>query len=283
VRLDSFEKVKAAIDKMISTLKKEADEEVKHKDYCNTGFHDNAMDTAEKENQAEDLKVKIADLSSTIDTTGKEIADLESNIADMNTEMKRASENRVQENKDFQSMIADQREAQVILKQALQKLAKFYSAKSFTQISVNTNTVSKQAPPPGFSPYKHNQASGSAMQMIKNVITDAGNMEKEAVRAEQDAQVAYEAFVAETNRSVEKAQRAIVDKKDMKATAEGGKAQADADLTATNKDLESLAAFKGELHVSCDFVTANFEVRQKARQEELDSLAQAKAILSGSI
>ena len=33
---------------------------------------------------------------------------------------------------------------------------------------------------------------------------------------------------------------------------------------------------------SCDFVMQNFEARQEARDQEVDALGQAKAILSGA-
>jgi len=47
-------------------------------------------------------------------------------------------------------------------------------------------------------------------------------------------------------------------------------------------ELEDLSNYNIELHQSCDFVMKNFELRQTARDEELQTLKQAKAILSGA-
>merc|ERR1719393_151282 len=47
-------------------------------------------------------------------------------------------------------------------------------------------------------------------------------------------------------------------------------------------ELEQLANYKAELHSSCDFVMKNFEIRQTARDEEIEALKQAKALLSGA-
>jgi len=47
-------------------------------------------------------------------------------------------------------------------------------------------------------------------------------------------------------------------------------------------ELEQLSNYNGELHSSCDFVLKNFELRQTARDEEVEALRQAKAILSGA-
>merc|ERR1719217_1291176 len=87
VRLDAFTKVKAAIDDMIAALLKEKADEIKHKDFCTGGLNDNA--------RAQELKAR-------------DIDDLEAEIAEMQTQLKRAGEDRELENKDFQATVADQ-------------------------------------------------------------------------------------------------------------------------------------------------------------------------------
>jgi len=47
-------------------------------------------------------------------------------------------------------------------------------------------------------------------------------------------------------------------------------------------ELESLAAYEADLHDECDFVLKNFEIRQKARLQEMEAIQAAKAILSGA-
>ena len=37
-----------------------------------------------------------------------------------------------------------------------------------------------------------------------------------------------------------------------------------------------------DLHKSCDFTLKNFDIRQTARDQEVEALRQAKAILSGA-
>ncbi len=69
----------------------------------------------------------------------------------------------------------------------------------------------------------------------------------------------------------------------------GAKAKADADLEVTNEDLKTTSAdlitlsqLNGQLHADCDFILKNFDVRQKARGEEIEAIKEAKAILSGA-
>merc|ERR1740138_933278 len=137
-------------------------------------------------------------------------------------------------------------------------------------------------PPAGFEAYKKNAASGGVMVMIEQIIGDAKAMEAEAIRAEEDAQTAYEGFVKETNASIEAKSKDITNKSETKAKAQGDFVEANEAKEETMLELEQLANSKAELHQSCDFVMKNFDVRQTARDEEVEALRQAKAILSGA-
>merc|ERR1712008_591963 len=137
-------------------------------------------------------------------------------------------------------------------------------------------------PPPGFEEYKKNAASGGVMKMIEEIINDAKAMEAEAIRLEEDAQKAYEDFVKETNASIEAKSKEIVNKSELKAKAEVELVETKESKEAVMLELEQLSNYNPELHQSCDFVMKNFDVRQTARDEEVEALKQAKAILSGA-
>merc|ERR1719376_624394 len=137
-------------------------------------------------------------------------------------------------------------------------------------------------PPPGFEAYKKNAASGGVMNMIQQIISDAAAMEAETIRSEEDAQKAYEDFVKETNSSIEAKSKEIVSKSDIKAKAESDLVATKESKEATLLELEQLSNYNAQLHQSCDFVMKNFELRQTSRDEEVEALKQAKAILSGA-
>jgi vacuolar-type H+-ATPase subunit H len=120
------------------------------------------------------------------------------------------------------------------------------------------------------------------MGMIQQIINDAKAMESEAIRSEEDAQKAYEEFVKDTNNSIEEKSKDIVNKSETRAKAEADLVEAKKDQEAVMLELEQLANYKSELHSSCDFVMKNFEIRQTGRDEEIEALKQAKAILSGA-
>merc|ERR1719277_398110 len=118
--------------------------------------------------------------------------------------------------------------------------------------------------------------------MIQQIINDAKATENETIRSEEEAQKAYEDFVKETNASIEAKSRDIVNKSESKARAESDLVEAEKEKNSVMLELEQLSNYNAELHQSCDFVIKNFDLRQAARDQEVEALRQAKAILSGA-
>jgi len=113
-------------------------------------------------------------------------------------------------------------------------------------------------------------------------IEDAKAMEAEALKGEEESIKAYEEYVTATNDSIEAKVKEIAEKEAIKADLEAELVETEAQKTEVLRELEELAAYNAELHKSCDFVLKNFEVRQTARDQEIEALKQAKAILSGA-
>jgi len=278
VRLDAFEKVKKAIDDMITALLKEKQDEIKHKDFCTDEFNTNELQTQTKTQEKTDHETKIADLTMVIERLAKEIDQLKAEVSEAQVQLKRAGEDREAQNKEFQTTVTDQRETQSLMTKALDFLKDFYEKNaSFVQ-----QEPAGPPPPAGFKEYKHNAQSGGVMQLIQQIITDAKAMEQEAIRSEEDAQKAYEDFVKETNGSIEAKSTEIVEKSEARAKAEGELVQAKESKEGVMLELEQLSNYNAELHQSCDFVLKNFDLRQSSRDEEVEALRQAKAILSGA-
>merc|ERR1712151_942448 len=171
---------------------------------------------------------------------------------------------------------------QKLLKAALGVLGDFYKKKGGNAALVQRQEPVGPPPPAGFDSYKNNAASGGVMGLLQQIINDAKAMEAETIRSEEDAQKAYEDFVKETNGSIEAKGKEIVDKSEIKAKSESDLVDTKEAKEAAMLELEQLSNYNAELHQSCDFVMKNFDVRQTARDEEVEALRQAKAILSGA-
>jgi len=281
MKLDAFTRVKKAIDDMIAQMLKEKDDEIKHKDFCTDEFNANQLQTEKKEREKQDVIAKIEDLEMTISELTKAIDGLKAEIAEMQVQLKRAGEDREKENKEFQSVVADQRETQQLLKKALQVLSGFYSKKA-SLVQQKKQEPAGPPPPAGFQTYKKSAGSGGVMGLLQQIIGDAKAMESEALRAEEDAQKAYEDFVKNTNASVESKNKDIINKAQLKAKAEGDHVEEKESKEGILLELEQLSNYNAQLHSSCDFVLKNFDLRQTARDEEVEALRQAKSILSGA-
>merc|ERR1719240_2290070 len=121
------------------------------------------------------------------------------------------------------------------------------------------------------------------MSMLQGIIGDAERVESESVAAEQDAQAAYQSFVADTSKALNAATRSISKKEEELAAKEAARVSAASSNKAKEVELIGLTKYNAELHSSCDYVVKNYSIRQEARGQEIDALGQAKAILQGPL
>merc|ERR1719424_1516297 len=282
VRLDAFKKVKEAIDKMIADLVVEKEDEIKFKDYCIEEMNKNEADTEVKNKEKADTQALIDELTNTVETLTTELDNLRANIAEMQKQMKRAGEDREIENVEFNKVVQDQRATMALLNGALHALKGFYGIQVAKKAVAQKKQPAGPPPPPGFKSYENNKNSGGVMGMIQNIINDAKAMEAEAIRAESDAQKAYEDMVKDTNTAIDAANVEITNKSEAKAKNEGEKAEADTSLAATQATLDTLFNRNTALHGECDFVLKNFDLRQSSRDDEIEALKQSSSILSGA-
>merc|ERR1719324_1317504 len=106
--------------------------------------------------------------------------------------------------------------------------------------------------------------------------------EADAMKAEADAQAAYESFMADSTAANDAATKDVVNKIKRKAAADADSTQASNDLKATIADLLTLGEYNQAMHKKCDFLVKNFDLRQQSRVQEMEALAQAKAIFQGA-
>jgi hypothetical protein len=274
VRLDPFTDVKKAIDKMITALEKESAEEVKHKDYCLDGLQENEVDVQKKTHSKVNLETKIAALQQTIKETKTAIQNVVTEIEDLKTQQKRAVEDRAAEKKEFEGVVADQRETQNLLNQALDVLKDVYGD-GVVLVQVG------QEPPAGFDTYKKSTGSTGVIALLNQIIADTKEMEAAAMHDEQTAAEEHTKFMKATLESLKAKDDIKVDLTEQKAKSEKELTEAKSELDGTMTELENLGNEAGALHKSCDYTLKNFDVRQTARDEEVDALRKAKAFLSG--
>jgi len=280
VQLDSFGKVKEMIDKMVAELKRQQTEEANFKAYCKKEFSENEKATYSKGKDKKDFETKIDALADAMDSLEKEISHANAEIAEVEAEVKKAGSTREQENAEFQTTVADQRATQTILQKALLRLQDFYSKGIGNQVTFTQRSA--QTPQAQFTKYKTNAGASPVMGLLEQIIEDSKQLEAEATTSETRAQADYEEFVKDSNAMITQLSSAVAQKTKASADAKLESAEAESNLESADAELESLAAYESDLHAQCDFVLKNFDVRQKARLQEIEAIQAAKAILSGA-
>jgi len=285
VQLDAFTKVKEIMDKMVVDLKKQQAEETTKHDNCKTDIDTNEDENLSKKHEIEDLESTISDLEGTLATLKEGLDSAKQQVADSHVSLKRSGEDRKAENLEFQQVVADQRATVQILNKALARLKMFYAKKeALLQLNRKRQEPGAAAPPPPPSgkSYEKSGGAGGVMQMIAVIITDAEKAATEAITAENDSQQAYAEMVANTNSALEALSTEINEKTIAEAEARASREVAQKDLMAAQAEKTGLEETGVALHKGCDYLVKNFKVRQSARQEEIEAIQEAKAILSGS-
>lgn len=283
---DAFSKVKQAIDKMVAELSKQQQDEVEHRDWCIEEMTTNTRANKAADDKQTSLSAKITDLEKAMAEFSKEIKTNVAAIAEMQKQMKDASEVREAENKDFQQTINDHRVTQIILQKALERMQEVYAFIQAQPGAPHTQT-SGTATDPGngparFTGYSTNAGGSRVVTMLETIIKDSVKLENEALVAEQSAANIYQNFMKDSNQAIALAEKKIMTMKKAKAGAESDHSQAKGDLSMTMTQLEELNTQMGDLKLNCDFVLKNFGTRQEARDGEIQALKEAKAILSGA-
>jgi len=285
LQLDAFEKVVEEIDKLVSELGKQQQDEVMQRDWCIEEFANNARDTSAAEDKQTSIEAKIADLEKSIEELTANIASSQDAVAEMQKQMKRAGENREAENAEFQQTITDQRLTQTILHKAIDRMRQVYALlqqqPGAAHIATSGNHTNAGNGPARFTKYEQNAGGSRVVSLLGKVLVESEQMEDETLRAEEDSQAAYENFMKDSNKAITKESETIADRSESRAKAKASHSMAKTDLKQTVDDLGGLNEALGDVHKSCDFLQKNFEARQAARSAEMEALKEGKAILKG--
>lgn len=266
---------------MVAALKKEHQDEVQHKEHCVKSLRENGIEIGDKSHDKDQLVAKEDTLEVRLDEASKDMASLREEIKNLNDQLPVASEDREAENTEFQRIIAEQRETQRLLQQALKVLQKFYNKQTGLFAQVRSHDQQPNTPA-GFKDYKANGHSAGVMGMFQQLISDSQIQEAEVQAAEANAQTAYEKFAKATATSIEAKETKFSDMRAAKAKLEKAASQTKKGRQSTVKELQTLDNVRINLHGDCDWDLANFDARQEARSLEMDSLEKAKAILNGA-
>jgi len=295
------------IDDMVVLLGKQQKEDDDAKESCREEF-----DIAEDEEKA--AKTKLEQLSAAqteqqdaITGLMEEISVLKKGISSLDYSVAEATEQRKEEHAEYIETVQMNEAAIGLVGKAKKKLEAFYSPKaasasaasasfiqsnafSFVQVRAHTDSdalfdVAPPPPPPetfAGGEVKKNEKSAGVMGMMDGIVRDLENDVKDAEYEEKTAAKEYGELMADSQATRAADSQAIVDKTATKAETEGKLMETKEARAASAEDVKLSAATIDDLHARCDFIMQNYDMRKEARANEVDSLKNAKAVLSGA-
>jgi len=140
------------------------------------------------------------------------------------------------------------------------------------------------APPPEtFDAYskKSGEANG-VIAMIDLLVKDVEKEMTEAKTDEKDSQADYEAMLKESALKRAGDAKALSEKATATAELQGDLERHGEAKAGASNELMATSEVQASLHAECDWLVTNADVRKSARNDEIESLQNAKAILSGA-
>jgi len=151
---------------------------------------------------------------------------------------------------------------------------------------VSAHDAGKVAPPPppataaAFS--KKSEESNGVIAMIDLLIGDLAKEMTEAKTTEVDSQGDYEQAMRDSATKRSEDSKQLADKQKAKADFNADMEAHTEEKAATTKTLMATLEYIQSLHAECDWLIQYYQVRKEARAGEIDSLTNAKAVLSGA-
>merc|ERR1712228_165622 len=99
---------------------------------------------------------------------------------------------------------------------------------------------------------------------------------------EKESQKDYEDMMAESSKKRADDSKSLADKEKLKADLEVDLTELQRVKLSTFKELQATMKYIASLHAECDWLMQFFDVRKEARNGEIKSLVDAKAVLSGA-
>mmetsp|Transcript_95096 Transcript_95096/g.264459 ORF Transcript_95096/g.264459 Transcript_95096/m.264459 type:complete len:720 (+) Transcript_95096:71-2230(+) len=304
-----FDKVIKMCDDMITVLKKEQSDDDEKLEYCQKQLDVSDDNKKSLERTISDEEHAIANAQEGLATLTEEISALEAGIKALDKQVAEATEQRKEEHSEYKELMASDLAAKQLLEFAKNRLNKFYNPKLYnpppkTELSeedrifvnmggkapslaeVSAHRHHKEAPatpPETWSAYaKKSQESTGVIAMIDLLIRDLDKDMTEAETEEKSAQEEYEQTMQDSAAKRALDAKSLSGKLAAKADTEVALETHKSEKEAAGKQLMGVIRYIQSLHSECDWLLQYFDVRKEARASEMESLKQAKAVLSGA-
>lgn len=277
---DPFGKVSDMIRSLITKLLEQANGEADHKGWCDAELATNKQTRQIKTDEVEKLMTESESLNAEIVQLAQEIQDLSDELSALEKSVGEASDERAEEKGNNARIIAEAKEGQVAVTQALSVLREFY-AKAADSTALDQQTPADDAPETGGAYQGMQGESGGVMGMLEVIQSDFASLAARTDNAETVAEASYEKFVADSEHDKAIKNAEVEHKVSKKETKSSVLASNEQQLTLTQTELDDAVAYYDKLKPTCVDSGVSYEDRVARRKEEIESLKEGYKILSG--
>merc|ERR1719194_76321 len=296
------------MEEMIDALNKEQETDNSKKEHCEEQFDKSEDEKKTIERALGKIESALAENKEAIAALTADIEALADGIKESDKDVAEATEQRQEENEDYQATLAANSAAVELIGVAKNRMNKFYNPKLYkaapkreitedernmlaaggtlaptvapggiagTGVAVFLQISKKEAPPPPpetFGAYaKKSEESGGVIAMMDSLIADVEKEIHEMEFEEKDAQKDYERFMKDSAEKRAEDSQAMVDKGAVKADTEATLQKNEEALHAKTAEAMSNGQYIAQLHGECDWLVSNFETRKEMRTEEIEN------------
>jgi hypothetical protein len=300
-KVQNFSGVIEMVDDMIKLLGADQADDTKQKGWCEDELEKSADEKKAAETKISNLEAQIEEATEAKDNVVSEISTLAQEIKDLDKAVAQATEQRKEEHSEYLTSTQLSEAALQLLAKAKNRLNKFYNptlykaapktertmegkiidAGTFVQVQQHRSSELK-ALESFDAPYEKSGKSAGVLGLMDMMVKEVETDMKDAAYEEKTAQKDYQELMSDSEGTRTQKSKAITVNEAAKAQLEMKLLALNEEKTSTTGDLDLVTAYIGDLHVKCDFILQNFDLRKEARTNEVESLKNAKAILSGA-
>lgn len=296
-KVGHFDEVVKAIDEMIKTLQAEDAADIAKRDQCKEEYQKINSTIADlswsiEKNQAaiDKLERLIADLSEERIQTIEDIKAVEQEMKQLTLERKAENEAFLQAKSEDQAVIKLLAEARTVLTEYYTKhsielgpIQGDVKGLAFNQQGPFFNISADQAPEADFSDKgSRKHETKDIVSIMTMLIEDVADEIKNAMKAEENAQLEYEHMMALASKLKEELEEKVLNLETMIAQREEEKDTETSHMITNQKDLKDEHDYKASIKNDCDWIIGAFTERAKKRVAEMDGLVGAKEYLAGA-
>jgi len=288
VQEDPFVKIRELIENLIQKLMAEAAGEAEQTGWCNTELAGNKITREKKSAEVLEAQTDIDKLNADIEIFGQKIEDFSTKLKELKQEADQLTSERTKERETNEQTIEESKQAQDAVDRATTVLKEFYAKAGVAAALIQApkhgeKFDAKDAPDTFEGSYQGNQkAAGGIMGFLEVIMSDFKRLEEETKSAETQAQAEYDEAMNTNAQNQAETESQIKTFKKRKAKAESDLEQREDDKKSAQDALNIARKYFDKLKPPCIPTPVPLAVRQKLRDDEIQSLKEALEVLEES-